>query len=276
MKRIALVLAVGVFLGGLLGCAETPSSSDPGTANLYLSAAFSTDGSASSPGIMVLGKTGGTSAADSLRIDSAVVVFKRIKFESQFDSSDHRGPDYMFGQDDDNDMNVVFMGPFVVRIRDTVDIEFAGQVLPAGIYRAVKFKIHKLIGGELYEDSDDEEVGRVDIAADPELVGSSIVVWGAVKKGDVWEPFEFKTGLEAEFRIRGDFLVEEATNSVTVALNFDMGAWFTHPETGELLDPTDLSEANVDLIERAIRDSFDCGYGEMHHHRHRHRERSGS
>ena len=70
--------------------------------------------------------------------------------------------------------------------------------------------------------------------------------------------------------------MEEETNLVTVALNFDMGLWFTNSQTGDLLDPTDLSEANVDLIEQAIRDSFDRGYGEMHHHRHRHRDRTHS
>ena len=103
-----------------------------------LSVAFS---SGSGTGLL---KTAGGTSADSIRIDSAIVVFARIKFESHIDSVavDSTGEDSAKVESDDN-LNVTFRGPFVVHVRDTVAIDFASQTLPAGTYNGIKFKIHR-------------------------------------------------------------------------------------------------------------------------------------
>jgi len=221
-----------------------------------LSVAFSTGG-----GTGLLKAAGGTSA-DSIRIDSAIVVFARIKFESHIDSVavDSTGKDSAEVESED-DLNVTFRGPFVVHVRDTVAIDFASQTLPAGTYNGIKFKIHRLMPGEHHEDSDEHEGHMMNPMADTTGYGSSIVVWGQVYKNGAWEPFEFKFNGEFEFKIAGDFVVSEATSSINIALNFDMGAWFRNPETGSLLDPTDLSLMNRELFQRAIRESFGSGCG---------------
>ncbi|MBI5476263.1 MAG: hypothetical protein HY964_05945 [Ignavibacteriales bacterium] len=204
-------------------------------------------------------KISGINAVDSIRIDSAVVIFSRIKFESHIDtvvvdSMEHEMDDM------ERDSNIVFRGPFIVHVRDTVAIDFANQVLPAGNYDGIKFKIHRLKNGERHEDSD-ERHNRHHMMNDSLISGSSISVWGAVYKNGAWTNFAYNFNGELEFKIKGNFTVPEATSSVNIALNFNMALWFTDPSTGALLDPTDHSSENLKLIRRAIYNSFGKGKG---------------
>jgi hypothetical protein len=142
----------------------------------------------------------------------------------------------------------------VVHIRDTVAIDFASQVLPAGTYDGIKFKIHRLNRGEPYEDSDEHE-GRRRMSVDSLPYGSSVTIWGAVKKNGVWTPFTYGFDGELEFKVKGDFAITEAASSLRFALNVNMGVWFTTPG-GSLLDPTDTSWRTRELIRESIRRSF--------------------
>ena len=251
--RVVAIVASGIFVGLFAGCAKSsvngPSSS---VTPVNMAISFSKAGT---PGLM---KTSGIASADSLRIDSAVVVIARIKFVPHIDTV---SVDTVNGQtqDLDNDQSIAFKGPFVIHVRDTVAFNFANQVLPQGTYDGIKFKIHRLMDGEQYEDSD--EHNHRPRQKDSSFVGSSITVWGAVLKNGVWTNFTFNFDGEVEFKIKGTFTVTASTSTVNVALNFNMGLWFVNPFTGILLDPTDNSFVNREMIRLAIYSSFEKGRG---------------
>ncbi|RPI05111.1 MAG: hypothetical protein EHM64_07720 [Ignavibacteriae bacterium] len=249
------ILLVSLFLG-VVGCkkSDNPTGSVSSNPSVSLSVAFTKAGSLN--GLM---KVSRGLSADSLRIDSAIVVFDRIKFESHVDTVEI---DTMGGMsmDDTQDMNVVFVGPFVVHIRDTMAVSFADQVLPPGTYDGIKFKIHQLQHGEHREDSD-EHNGHSRMMKDSVTDGSSLMVWGSVLKNGTWISFIYKYDGELEFKIKGNFTVASAVSSYSIALNFNMGLWFKDPRTGALLDPTDLSGSTRNLIREAIKRSFEGGRG---------------
>ena len=254
MKRymVPAIIFIIALMGLIAGCSKDSTTSPPNSSpSVKMSASFSTAGFAG------LSKNSGTLAVDSLRIDSAVVVLDRIRFEQHIDSVI---VDTTEGAPDDNrHPELTFRGPFIIHVRDTVGVSFADQVLPAGTYDGIKFKIHVVRMGEHCEDSD--ERNHHGHNASSAVVGSSIEVWGAVKKNGVWTSFDFTFNGEIEFKIRGTFVVPVATSTVNFALNFNLGSWFVNPHNGVLLDPTDMSSDNRQLIRRAIYNAFDMGRG---------------
>lgn len=249
MMKLTLLVLMSLGAGGCSNDSTGPASNS----NVNLIASFS-----KASGVPGLFKMNGTLAADSLRIDSAVVILHRIKFEGKIDSVivDTTGTT----SDDAGELEVTFRGPFVLHVRDTVAIDFANQALPAGTYDGVKFKIHRLQRGESHVDSDEQE-GRRRVSVDSLPYGSSVMVWGIVKKNSAWTSFAYAYDGELEFKVKGNFTVSEATNSIAIALSFNMGLWFKHPSTGALLDPTDVSSNNRGLIKEAIKKSFEQGRG---------------
>jgi hypothetical protein len=250
--RLPYILGILLFAGLMVGCSKNstgPSSSD---APVSMAISFSKAGT---PGLM---KGYSIETVDSLRIDSAVVILSRIKFVSHVDTvavdTTEGGPD-----DLDRDQSIAFKGPFVIHVRDTVAINFASQVLPAGTYDGIKFKIHRLQNGEAHEDSDDRN--NHPRMSDSSIIGSSVTVWGAIKKNGTWTSFTFNFNGEIEFKIKGTFTVSSSTSTVKLALNFNMGSWFINPQTQTLLDPTDRSQTNFEQIRRAIYASFGKGRG---------------
>ncbi len=243
----------GAIVAMLAGCAKSSvNGPSDGMTPVTMAISFSNGGT---PTLM---KSSGLAGADSLRIDSAVVVIARIKFESHVDTV---MVDTVDGhtEDLDEDMNITFKGPYVIHVRDTVAFDFANQVVPAGTYDGIKFKIHRLMEGEPHEDSDD--LNHHPRTNDSSIVGSSISVWGAVLKNGVWTKFAFFFNGEVEFKIKGTFTVAASTSTVNLALNFNMGSWFVNPFTGALLDPTDTTMMNRELIRMAIYRSFQKGRG---------------
>lgn len=250
--------AVGIALVAALiivGCSKVVDPVPSGQVPVNMSVAFAQSGSVSG-----LSKAVAINAADSLIIDSAIVVFDRIKFESHIDSAvvDSSGSDSLETETED-EFNVTFRGPFVVHVRDTIAIDFADQTLPAGTYDGIKFKIHRLRSGEHHEDSD-EHNGKPSSTVNVPF-GSSIIVWGSVLKNGAWTPFEFDFNGELEFKIKGNFVVDQTVSSVNIALNFNLGQWFVNPHDGTLLDPTDLTAMSRELFLRAIKKSFGEGRG---------------
>jgi hypothetical protein len=240
----------------VIGCNKTdnPMASSNTNPSVNLSVAFSKAGTVN--GLL---KTSGNLSADSLRIDSAIVIFDRIKFESHIDTVkiDSTGGGT---QENSQDIHITFIGPFVVHIRDTVAVSFANQELPPGTYDGIKFKVHQLQHGENREDSDDHN-GHPHHMNDSVTDGSSLIVWGSVYKNGSWTSFTFKYNGELEFKIKGNFVVTTAVNSFNIALNFNMGLWFKDPHSGVLLDPTDQSGSTHNLIKDAIKRSFENGRG---------------
>ncbi|HTP13695.1 MAG TPA: hypothetical protein VMM37_08695, partial [Bacteroidota bacterium] len=238
----------------LFGGCDKSSTTGPSSGLTPVNMAISFSNSSGS-GLM---KSSGLASTDSIRIDSAVVVIARIKFESHIDTVVVDTVDGHTG-DLDEDSNIAFKGPYVIHVRDSVALNFANQVLPAGTYDGIKFKIHRLLRGEPRVDSDDlNHHPRVD---DSSIIGSSISVWGAVLKNGVWTNFAFFFNGEVEFKIKGTFTVAASTSTVNLAINFNMGSWFVNPMTGALLDPTDNSMMNRELIRMAIYRSFGKGRG---------------
>lgn len=259
--RIVSSLFVIVLAVIIVGCTK---SEGPVTGNAGVPVSLAASFSKAGTGLPLM-KTGGVAAVDSIRIDSAVVVLAEIEFRVHIDSTkiDSMG-DESDGEKEEDELT--FKGPFVIHVRDTLSINFADQVLPAGSYDGIKFKIHRLGYGEHHMDSD-EHNGRSLSVNDSSSLGSSIVIWGSVKKDGSWTPFVFKFNGEVKFKIKGNFVVKEATGTVQIALNFNIASWLKNPFTGGVLDPTDTSSGNRELINRAIRSAFGHGRG-GHDHNH--------
>ncbi len=240
-----------LLIGVTAGCSDDTVATNPATSPVNLSVGFSKIGTRTS-----LLKT---SATDSLRIDSVVVVMKRIKFESHIDdvAVDSTGKDTV---DNDIDANYMFKGPFLIHIRDSMTVNFALQTLPAGTYTGIKFKIHAVKKGEYCQNSDVYN-HRSGIYNSDSLAGYSIAVWGSIVKNGVRTPFAFKSTVEVEYKMKGNFTLTGSTSSVTMALRFNTADWFVNLSTGAMLDPTDISSTNRALINQAIKKSFEKGRG---------------
>jgi hypothetical protein len=252
MKKSAVLAAAAIVLSAIFAvlAAGCKSSSEPVNSSpvVRMAVSFSKAGSA---GLM---KQAAALGADSLRIDSVVVVFSRIKFLLPSDSvtvdTAHAENDWL-----DRDSSVVFRGPFVVHVHDTVGIDLGSQTLPAGAYDGIVFKVHRLGFGEHHWDSD--EHSSHETWADSGLAGSSLTVWGAVFKNAAWTPFTYLLNDELEFKVRGNFVIPDATSSINIALNINTGVWFRNPSDGSLLDPTDSTSMNQELIRESIAKAFD-------------------
>jgi hypothetical protein len=258
-KFLTSIIFTGLVLiaGMNSGCSkDSPSSAITTTPTVNMSVSFSQSSAAG------LHKGYSTLAVDQVRIDSAVIIFSNIKFESHFDSSMVLVDGSTMA--DSGNIDVWFKGPFVVHVRDTIGINFASAQLPAGTYSAVKFRIHNLIRGEFREDSD-ERMHRPFILGDSALAGSSVTVWGVVVKNGVSTNFAYHFNGEVEFVVRGNFVVPAAGSAVSVAMNFNISSFFIDPKTGALLDPTDTSMMNREVIRRAIYTAF--GKGKWGHDR---------
>jgi hypothetical protein len=249
LLTVSICIALIVYASG---CASDDTvASNPSTTPVTLSTGFSMIGTSWS--------FQKTAAVDSLRIDSIVVVLQRIKFESHIDDAviDSTGQD---STEDSKDANYTFRGPFIVHVRDSMRITFATQLLPAGNYTGIKYKIHAFRKGEHHYDSDDFNNKTHRYNSDS-IAGYSVAVWGTIKKDGIWIPYAFKSNVEVEFKLRGDFSIAGSTSTVTMALRFNTGTWFTNYTTGVMLDPTDTTSQNRALINQAIKKSFEKGRG---------------
>ncbi|HUI29811.1 MAG TPA: hypothetical protein VLX91_06305 [Candidatus Acidoferrales bacterium] len=250
--------AIGCLLISFIvfGCTKTTNPvSSSSSGNVTMSVAFSNTGTP--VGFKKASAT--TAGVDSIRIDSAIVVFARIRFESDIDTvTVDTSTSIPFINVDEDNSSVTFRGPFAVHVGDTAAISFASDTLPAGTYTGIKFDIHRLAPAERFWDSDDfnHKPGSTD---DSSTTNYSIVVWGAVHKDTAWVPFEFKDNQNLEFKVRGTFTITNPTTMVNVALNFNMGSWFVNPFNGAILDPTDMSLRTYLMIQQAIRASFNNG-----------------
>ncbi len=245
MNRLAssFIAVFSVFI--LVGC--TPNS-DPAASTSGTPVRISLSLGSTDAGML---KNSFTDAADSLQIDSAVVVFSRIKFTSRIDSVivDSTGEDI---GEIERELEVTFRGPFVVHVQPQSVVSFANQRLPAGNYDGITLKVHRLIPGERYDDSH-EFNGRGRGALDTLAYGASLLVWGKVLKNGEWVAFKFAFDGELQYKLRGNFVVGD-NGTIDIALRFDPALWFRDVRSGVLLDPTDPSLRGE--IRKAIQRSF--------------------
>jgi hypothetical protein len=231
-SRLAIPFIVfGLALSGCTKSSDNPMNSGSGS-SVTMALGFSNQASGIS-----LGKTSGVLAIDSLRIDSANVVIDKIRLWRNIDSVAVDSTKADDDMDSDSTEVLMFKGPFVVHVRDSIAVDFASQVIPAGNYTGVSISIRRLMHGERHWDSDDFD-GMQPVSSDSLMQTASVVVWGAVKKDSGWVSFMLPLDISTTFKIKGDFTVPEAVSSMRFALNFNMDLLFTNPYTGGFLDPT--------------------------------------
>jgi hypothetical protein len=245
-KRWVILIAFVVLAAGCKDGSTSPLTTDQNV----LIRMTATPGK--SAGSIVLGKVSGTGSVlatvDSLFIDSAMVVLKDITFKSVVDTVQTRDSSNCDKDDDAEDhggegsaRRVHFKGPFLVRLYNGQPVLIALDTIPAGSYDGIKFEIHKL--------------RMQDVLKHPSfpdsLVGYSIVIFGRVKyAGAPSVPFVFKTDINEEFKVKGNFVVAPGVKIVPYVLNFDLTSWF-NAGFGRILDPNSLSDRR--LIRQAIK-----------------------
>ncbi len=199
-----------------------------------------TAASSQSSGPVTLGKVAGTQAAiDSIRIDDALLVLKDITFTGGIDSLHDRDSVECEHHDEDEDnmsddalRHVHFRGPFLVALKDTTPVQITLDTIPAGVYDGIRFMIHNL--------------RRKDVMRNPSLpdslLGYSVVVTGNVKYASGgWTPFVFKTNIDEDFKVKGNFVITSGDNLTPYVLRFDLASWFTDPN-GKILDPNSMMD----------------------------------
>ena len=146
-------------------------------------------------------------------------------------------------------------GPFLIDLAGaTLDSATLATVasagLPAGTYKEINFKIHKLQSSES------------GVSADPALqamatAGASIVVDGTIDGA----AFTFSTPMDVEQKLEGTFVLGANSN---VTLNVDVTSWFGGAGSARL-DPRNDSarsgiESNIQHSFKAFRDDNKAGH----------------
>lgn len=243
MKKLLCLVAAVIVVAG--GCNHNPSGPMSGQMNngagVAVSVVASPTGQVSSaqslPGSF---PSSSLSAVDSITIQGATLILGNIGFVSDvdtvhtMDSSEVEKDDDDFDHhgDDGESHHLRFRGPFVVHLLNNTPVFVALDTIPPGTYNGIKFVIHKL--------------REMDVMRNPSipdsLVGFSIVVNGSVKYPDSpFVPFVFKTNINEEFKVKGNFVVLPGDHNVPYALNFNIGAWFKD-SSGRTLDPNSMMD----------------------------------
>jgi hypothetical protein len=242
VKKLFLILGGMLIVVGLLACSKNSASPNQPAANVRFLI------SATPSGGVILAKMNADGAtADSIVITQATIILKRIKFLQHADSvtvdsviTDQEE------QQHESDEGINFMGPFVVILNDTTPINLGDRFVPPGVYDGIEFKLHKL----RTEDQSEHPI--------PDSLRTySLVVTGNVKVGATWKPFVYKSDIDEEFKVKGQFTVTSQTSLVPFSLTFDLGTWFREggQPSGLILDPTD--PLNYDAIRHAIKSSIE-------------------
>ncbi len=183
-------------------------------------------------------------SSDSVIITSAKILIKDLKLKGNYtdstkskDTNDEQG-------DDEVELKA---GPFVVSLNlngmvNTVTV----NSVPAGVYYAAKFQVHKIGENEISPDTDFAPAPGQDD-------GYSVVVKGFFNA----TPFVYKSRLNADQEVRFQNPVAvKSTSFVNVTLIVNPNSWFYI--NGEYLDPT--NPTNDMMIDQQIRASFGKGF----------------
>lgn len=243
------IAIVGMSMLVLAGCTKNTMGPESGSGTSVPVRVVASAGS--SARLVGFGKSsalaGTLAAADSIQISEALLVVKDIKFISHSDTV-HARDSSQCERDDDEDWHgrgdtnhVRLRGPFLVTLHDTTAVQVAADTIPPGVYDGITFQIHK--------------VNPHDVMMNPSLPdslnGYSIIVTGMVHyAGGSWAPFEFRTNLNEEYKVKGNFVVSAGDRFVPYALKFDLSLWFKD-SSGRVLDPNDFIARN--MIRFAIR-----------------------
>lgn len=148
-------------------------------------------------------------------------------------------------------------GPFLIDLSgQSLDggapATIASAGLPAGTYKEIKFKIHKL---------QDSESG---VSTDPALqamatAGASIIVDGTIDGA----AFTFSTPMDVEQELEGSYVLSSTSN---LTLNVDVTSWFGGAGSARLDPRVDTArsgiESNIQHSFKAFRDDNKDGHGD--------------
>ncbi len=272
MRSSLLTVAAFTVLGATLSCngpenpSTVPSSQMPPNANgmSYLDVSFRSANPVTRP--RPVAPQGGSEAfalgPDTLVVNSVDIVVRHLKLKAVATDSCSTGDD-----DDDDDM-VATTGRDVVADDDDDDRDNCGDVqtgslivtlplgngpvraipiaLPAGTYRKIEFKIHRL--GSSAADS-------LLLAGRPDLSGASIRVSGTFNH----TAFTFVTRAEAKQKqvIDPPVTVTPGSN-VELTVRVDLSTWFLNRARTRFVDPATAlaGQINANLVARNIKNSF--------------------
>ena len=186
--------------------------------------------SARAGGSAAAAATAALTAGPGVDVTRVRIVVDRIRFEASASSD---------AGTSSSDADQVVAGPYLIDLSGAALAGGLTQVFDveakAGTYQDLRFRVHKLDGGD---------------AQFPGMAGLSIAVDGTVSGA----PFAFTSALDEEQRRDATFAVaSDRSNNVT--LRIDSAAWFAG-DGGALLDPR--VEANRSRIEANIKASIDA------------------
>ncbi len=235
-----LIVASVVIIAALVAWSCSDNSEGPTNGSGQNVAVKLTAAAGQASGPVILGKISGTSATiDSIMVEDALIVLKDISFTGGIDSMHARDSVECERHDEQEDResddalrHVHFRGPFLISLKDTTPVQITVDTIPPGTYDGIRFMIHKL--------------RRKDVMRNPalpdSLVGYSIVVHGSVKYASGgWTPFVFRTDIDEDFKVKGDFVIMAGDNLTPYVLRFDLASWFTDP-SGRILDPNNMMD----------------------------------
>jgi len=183
-------------------------------------------------------------SSDSVVITSAKILIKDLKLKGSYtDSTQNKDTNDEQG-DDEVELKA---GPFVVSLNLTGSVNTVTvNSVPAGVYYAAKFQVHKLNANEISPDSEFAPVSGDDD-------GYSVVVKGFFNG----TPFVYKSRLNTDQEVQFQNPVTvKSISFVNVTLIVNPDTWFYI--NGEYLDPT--NPTNSMMIDQQIRASFRQGF----------------
>ena len=279
MRSSLLSVAAIAALGAILSCngPEGPSagSSSQTTPNpnansvSRLTVTFRTGTAISRPHTPTLqgGSETFTLGPDTLVVNSVDLVVRHLKLKTVATDSCTSGDDEnddlvattgsdMIADDDDDGCGEVQTGSFIVTLPlGNGPVRAIPIALPAGTYRKVEFKIHRL--GSSTADS-------TLLAGRPDMRGASIRITGSFNH----TAFTFVTRAEAKQKQDLDPpVVVTPGSNVDLTVRVDLSTWFLNSHRTSLVDPATAltGQPNEKLVARNIKKSFRAAH-ENHDH----------
>lgn len=231
MKTLSVSLGLVTAIG-LLGC----SDGGPGK-SVSLSFAGRQASVTAAPAVF---SSPASSAADVLVITKAEVVLREIELKAVETADCDLVPEPAGCEEFE-------VGPIRLNIPTTAGATAQVSVdLPPGTYKEIDFEIHKLTS---------DQVDATFAAANPDLVGKSIVVTGTFN-GNAFT-YVSDLDVEQEIALVPNLVVTETTTSNNLTVQVNLGNWFRN-SSGALIDPATANKGgqNESVVKENIKRSM--------------------
>ena len=256
-RSLSVLSAAGLVLAACSSSASGPGSSTPGTTSF--SFATGTAGSAKVSASTMAGSSVSqivkvATTTDSIEIDSAFVVLRKIELQGVDSTSKGGCPDEGMPSATAACAEVK-LGPVLVSLplNDTTGVQTFATKIPNGTYGRIEFRIH------LPRAATDTAF----VAANPGYDSTSVRVVGKFNN----KPFVFTSAVSAHYE--ADLVppvVVTDTTAHNLTFKVDVGTWFK-TAAGALIDPATAAKgtANGMVVGYNIRKSFRALEDDGHH-----------